>query len=292
MWPYGVVLVLFGVFTVFTIVPFLRLFQLAFLSWPDVLAGRASGFTTDNFAYLAGDPNFRQALLNTAIFTTIRVPIGIILGLAVALGMRRMNLLRPLFLTAWFSPFITSVVAMALVFTYLFNPTFGLFNYLLGGLGIQPQGFLRDPNQALLSIALVDLWKTVGFTAVVFLAGLTGIPDVYYEAAKVDGAGPIRTLLRITLPLLSRTTYLLLVVGVITSMRLFVPVYMMTGFSLSAGGLGGPLGRTNVLVLYMYQSAFRFNNFGHAAAAALALFVIVLAVTLLQLRFLRTKWEY
>jgi multiple sugar transport system permease protein len=292
LWPYGVVVPLLAVFFTFNTLPVLRLFELSLLNWPDVVAGRGASFGLDNFRRLASDPVFLKVLGNTLLFTLIRVPLGLGLGLLAALAIQRTRTFRAFYTTAWFSPFMTSVVAMALVFTYLYNPTFGFFNYLLGLFGLPPQGFLRDPDQALLSIVLVDLWKSVGFNVVIFMAGLSGIPSDYYEAAAIDGASRSQTFRNVTLPLLSRTTYLLLLIGIITSMRVFVPVYMMTGFSLSAGGLGGPLNSTNVLTLYMYQSAFRFNDFGYAAAVAAVLFVLVLLVTLAQFRLLRTDWEY
>lgn len=292
IWPYGVVIPLLALFFTFNTLPVLRLFELSMLNWPDVVAGRGASFGLGNFRRLAEDPLFLKVLGNTLLFTLIRVPLGLAIGLLAALAIQRTRTLRALYTTAWFSPFMTSVVAMALVFTYLYNPTFGFFNYLLNAVGLPSQGFLRDPSQALASIVLVDLWKSVGFSMVIFMAGLSGIPEVYYEAASIDGATRWQALRRVTLPLLSRTTYLLLLIGVITSMRVFVPVYMMTGFSLSAGGLGGPLNSTNVLALYMYQSAFRFNDFGYAAAVAIVLFLLVLVVTLLQFRLLRTNWEY
>ena len=291
-WPYGVLLVFGSIFVVFNLIPLLRLFQLAFVRWSDVLAGRPLLPTLGNFQQLFADPIFWRAMQNTLAFTAIRVPLGLVLGLMVALAVQRSRVLRPIWTAAWFSPFMTSVVAMALVFNYLYNPTFGLFNHLLDLVGIPPQGFLRDPSQALISIAVVDLWKSVGFNVVVFMAGLAGVPDVYYEAAKIDGAGVWRTFTQVTLPLLSRTIYLLIIVGVITSMRVFVPIYVMSGFSLSSGGLGGPLNSTMVLTLYMYQSAFRFNEFGVAAASAVVLFVLVMVVTAFQFKVLRTKWEY
>lgn len=292
LWPYGVVVPLLAVFFTFSTLPVLRLFELSLLRWPDVVAGRPVSFGPGNFQRLAADPLFSKVLTNTLLFTALRVPLGLLIALVAALAIQRTRTLRAFYAAAWFSPFVTSVVAMALVFTYLYNPTFGFFNYVLGGLGVSPQGFLRDPSQALPSIVLVDLWKSVGFNVVIFLAGLSGIPDTFYEASSVDGANRWQTFRYVTIPLLSRTTYLLLIIGVITSMRVFVPIYMMTGFSLSAGGLGGPLNSTNVLTLYMFQSAFRFNDFGYAAAVAIVLFGLVLVVTVAQFRLLRTQWEY
>jgi len=291
-WVYAVLLPLLTVFVIFNILPIFKLFDLSLHRWADVIAGRGAPWVLANFQRMAGDPTFWKVLNNTLVFSLIRVPLGMAIGLLIAVSIQRTSVFRGLYVAAWFSPFMTSAVAMALVFTYFYNPTYGLFNYLLDHLGIPPQSFLSSPAQALPSIIVVDLWRNVGFNVVIFLAGLSGIPAEYYDAAKVDGANPWRTLRSITLPLLSRTTYLLLVMGVIASMRVFVPIYMMTGFSLSAGGLGGPLNSTNVLTLYMYQAAFRFNDFGYASAIAVVIFALVLVVTLLQLRLLRVTWEY
>lgn len=292
LWPYGVLVPLGAIFVLFNLLPLIGLFGLSFQNWSDVVADRSVSLTLDNYFQLIEDPVFYKTFANTALFTVVRVPLSLLLGLLVALGLRQTILFRPFFASAWFSPFMTSAVAIALVFSYLYNPSYGLFNYVLNLVGLPSQGFLQDPSQALLSIAFVDLWKNVGFNVVVFMAGLAGIPVEFDEVSRIDGASRLQNFWYITLPLLSRTSYLLLVIGVITSMRVFVTVYMMSGFSLSSGGLGGPLGSTRVLALYVYESAFRFNNFSYAAAIAIILFVVVLFVTVLQIRVLKPRWEY
>jgi multiple sugar transport system permease protein len=291
-WSVGVALPLLGLFALFNIFPVYELVKLSLQRWSDVAAGRPAPLTLDNYVRMVNDPVFWKVLRNTVVFTLVRVPLGLVIGLAVALAIQRTRLFRTVSITAWFSPFMTSLVAMAVVFTYIFNPTFGLANDILRWFGLPAQGFLTDTNEALMTIMLVDLWKNVGFNVVIFLAGLNAIPQEFYDAAKVDGASRRQTLRRITLPLLSRTTYMLLILGVITSFRVFVPIYMMSGFSLSSGGLGGPLNSTNVLTLQMYQVAFRFGDFGYASAIAIVLFLIVVAVTIAQLRLLRTTWQY
>ena len=291
-WPYTVLIPLLAVFGLFSLFPLLRLFDLSLLNWPDVLAGRGTNRGIGNFERLFGDPLFWKSAWQTLLFAAVKVPLSLVIGLAIAMGIHRTKRMRAFYTAAWFSPFMTSAVAMALVFNYLYQPTFGLLNYLLESVGLPAQGFLRDPNQALFAIMAMDLWKTVGFSVVVFMAGLSGIPVSCYEAAEIDGASKWQVLRNITIPLLSRTTYLLLAIGIITSFRVFVPVYVMSGFSLSAGGLGGPLNSTNVLTLFMYQAAFRFNDFGLAAAAAVVLFVVVLIITLFQFKVLRTDWEH
>ncbi len=291
-WSYAVLVPFLAVFLVFNVYPVIRLFLISGQDWSLRLRGEATGFSLVNFQRLFDDDLFLGALRNTLMFTAVRVPLSMAIGLLAALAISHTKLMRPFYTVAWFSPFMTSVVAMALVFSYIYDPTFGLANFLLEQVGLDAQGFLQDPAQALYCIVLVDIWKTVGFNMVVFMSGLSAIPDVYGEAARVDGAGRLQIFRWITLPLLSRTTYLLIIMGVISSMRVFVPVYMMSGFSLASGGLGGPLNSTNVMTLYMYQAAFRFNDFGRAAACAVVLFVMMLCVTIVQFRMMRTKWEY
>lgn len=290
-WTYSVFIPLFSIFLLFNVAPLIKLFDLAFQSWARVVSGQAAQYDLSNFQRLAADAVFQKVVGNTLLFAALRVPLGLGLGLLIALAIDRTKLMRGLFIAAWFSPFMTSVVAMALVFTYFYNPTFGLFDFVLAKLGLGQLTFLQSPTQALPSIVLIDLWKTVGFNVVIFLAGLSAIPAEYYDAAHVDGATPWQAFTKLTLPLLSRTTYLLIVMNTITATRVFVPVYMMTGFNLSSGGLGGPLNSTNVMTLFMYESAFRFGDFGYASAAAVVLFAFVTSLTLVQLRFFRVEWD-
>ena len=290
-WGLVVLTPLLAVFIVMNMLPLIDLVKMSLQNQALVASGRSAPLTFANYARVFRDPEFWEVLRNTLVFTLLRVPLALVIGLIVALGIRRLTKFRSVFVLAWFSPFVTSLVAMAVVFSYMYNPNFGLINDFLRWAGLPPQGFLADPNQALLSIVFVDLWKNVGFNVLVFLGGLLAIPIELSEAARVDGARSWKLFRYITLPLLSRTTYMLLVIGVITSMRVFVPVYVMSGFSLSSGTLGGPLNSTNVLTLDMYQRAFRFGDLGYACAVAVVLFVIVMLVTIVQFRLLQVRWK-
>lgn len=286
----GPMLVLFFIFQVW---PVYKLLILSFQNWFDVLAGKSDVWTLGNYQKLIADPVFWKVLKNTFIFTLVRVPVGLVIGLLMAMAINQTKKLRGVYVGAFYSPFLTSVVAMSLVFSYFYNPVFGLFNYILKYFGLPAQQFLSDTNLALICIVFVDLWKSIGFEIIVFLAGLQAIPDEYYAAASIDGANAFKRFRYITLPLLTPTTFLLIVSQMIFTMRIFTPIFVMTGItSASRGLIGGPLNSTNVLALYMYQAAFHLSDYSYASAIAMVLFGIVVLMTIFQFRVLRVSWEY
>jgi multiple sugar transport system permease protein len=209
------------IFSLFQIWPVIKLFILSLQNWSDVLAGRGNSWTLNNYQHLLKDPVFWKVLKNTIVFTLIRVPLGLVIGLLIATAINRTIRLRGWYIGAFYSPIITSVVAMALVFSYFYHPVFGLFNYILSQLGLPTQKFLSDPKQALYCIILVDLWKSIGFEIIIFLAGLQAIPEEYYEATALEGANSFQSFWKITFPLLAPTTYLLIITDVISTMRIF-----------------------------------------------------------------------
>jgi multiple sugar transport system permease protein len=294
LFAYLIIIPLFLIFFVFQVWPVFKLFDLSLRNWARVLSDRPSFIGLTNYILLFKDPLFWQVFGNTIKFTLMRVPLGLAIGLLIALAINQTKRLRGFYVFAWFSPFMTSVVAMALVFTYFYNPTYGLFNTILMKIGLPTHSFLNSTEEALPSIMFVDLWKTVGFTVVIFLAGLQNIPQEYYDAASIDGAGVLQRFSKITIPLLSPTTYLLILMNIVTSMRVFTPVFMMTSIhgSVSGGGLGGPLNSTNVMTLYMYETAFQYSNFTYAATISVVLFLIVFVFTLIQFKFLQVNLEY
>jgi len=204
------------------------------------------------------------------------------LGLALLLNRRRggERVLR----TVVFLPFVTSAVAIAIVWQWMFNPDFGLVNYALRLLHLPAFDWLGSPHTALLAIILVTVWTQVGYQMVVFLAGLQGIPQSYYDAALVDGATPWKRFRHVTLPLLRPVVLFVLVTGIISGFQVFTLVYMMTE--------GGPLHSTDVIVYRIYQTAWEFLRFGSASAMALVLFGILLAVTAVQFKLLGRRVEY
>jgi multiple sugar transport system permease protein len=229
-----------------------------------------------NYRHLLADPRFWRAFRNTAEFVLVGGPlsIGVSLGAALLLD-ARLARWKPLFRTALFLPVVTTLVAVAIVWRYLYNPRAGLLNELLGLAGVTPIDWLGDPHWAMPAIILLAVWKNFGFNMIIFVAGLQSIPEGLYEAARIDGAGTWRQLRHLTLPLLGPTFGFVVVTTTIGSLQLFAEPYVMTQ--------GGPAESTTSLVLMMYEEGFRWWNLGYAAAVAFVLFAIILAMTLVQL---------
>jgi multiple sugar transport system permease protein len=242
-----------------------------------------------HYQTLLNDPIFIQALGNTFIFALLYLPASIIAALLTALAVEATGRLRGFFRMVYFIPVVTSTVATALIWAWLYQPSFGLFNQVLQLLNLPPQSFLRSTTQALPSIVLYTLWKNLGFQMVIFIAGLSGIDPTFYDAAKVDGAHRGQVFWRITLPLLQPTMVFAVVTGVIGALQVFGPIYIMS----SGDGLpGGPANATMVVAVYQWLIAFRELELGYGSAMGVVIFAIILMLTLAQVRFLRTRWDY
>ena len=279
-----VVPLLFFVFI--RIVPTLSALQVAFYQW-DMLSEERPFVGLANFQRLAADTVFSKALLNTLEYVLLGVPTGLVLALGIALALNRVRRFAGLFRTVYFIPFVTSLVAVSWVWRWLLQPQRGSINEVIGLLGIPPQPFLQSTSQALPSIVAVNVWHDLGFQVVIFLAGLQAVPETYYEAARLDGAGRWALFRSITLPLLNPTLVFLAVTSTISSLQVFTQVQNM-----SAQGTGGPLNSTLSLVLYVYQKAFGgAYQMGYAAAMTVVLFGLILLVTLIQLRLLSRRYE-
>ena len=275
---------------VFWIYPLLNGFWGSFTDWQAFNPDR--GFVgLDNYAELVDDPIFGEALINTFEYALMYLPLQIVLGLGLAMAVEASGVLRPLFRTIYFLPVVTSVIATALMWKWLYQPTLGLFNQLLDLVGLPTQSFLQSTSQALPAIVLYSLWKNLGFTMVLFMAGLNGIDRTYYEAAKVDGANRRRLFANITLPLLRPTIVFVVVTGIIETLQVFGPVFIMSSVGANSPP-GGPSNSTMVVAVYQWAVAFGQLNLGYGMAMGIVLFGIVLVVTLAQSRFLRQSWEY
>ncbi|MFL5596026.1 MAG: carbohydrate ABC transporter permease [Gemmatimonadaceae bacterium] len=230
-----------------------------------------------NYAKLFRSAEFWQALKNTFYFALVGGPLTIAVSLAAALLLNaKLVRFKTFFRTIYFTPFVTTLVAVAIVWRYLYHTRYGLLNYLLAHVGIAPIDWLGDPHWAMPAIILLAIWKQFGYNMLIFIAGLQAIPQDLYDAAEIDGAGPVRRFSAVTLPLLGPT---LLFVGVITMIgyfQLFSEPYVMTQ--------GGPLRATTSVVLMMYEEGFRWWRMGYAAAIAFVLFVVILIATLVQFR--------
>jgi multiple sugar transport system permease protein len=243
-----------------------------------------------HYVALFNDPIFIKALKNTFLYALFYLPANIVIGLILALAVEATGALRGFYRTTYFMPVVTSSIATALIWSYLYQPSFGLINQVLQILGLPAQSFLKSTTQALPSIAVYAIWKGVGFTMVLFMAGLSAIDRSYYDAAKVDGANSWQSFWRITLPLLQPTMVFVLITGVIGTLQVFGPIYVMSS---GGDGLpGGPANSTMVVSVYQWLMAFRELELGYGSAMGMVLFFIILALTLFQVRFLRRRWDY
>jgi len=230
-----------------------------------------------NYGNLVHNPTFWTAIKNTFYFALVGGPLTVAVSLGAALLVNaRAVRLRGVFRTVYFTPFVTSLVAIAVVWRYLYHPRHGLLNLLLGLAGIHPIDWLGDPRWAMPAIILLAVWKNFGFNMVIFIAGLQSIPERLYEAARMDGASGWQQFRRVTLPMLAPTFLFVAVVTMIGYFQLFAEPYVMTQ--------GGPANSTLSVVLLMYEEGFRWWNMGYGAAVAFVLFAIILLLTLVQLR--------
>lgn len=230
-----------------------------------------------NYIALLHNPVFWTAVRNTFYFALVGGPLTVVVSLAAALLVNaRLVRFKGFFRTIYFVPFVTTLVAVAIVWRYLYHPQYGLLNYVLGWVGIGPIDWLGNPRWAMPAIILMAVWKNFGYHMLIFIAGLQTIPSELYEAAELDGAGPLQRFRHVTLPQLAPTFLFVGAITMIGYFQLFSEPYVMTG--------GGPLRATTSLVLLMYEEGFRWWRLGVAAAVAFILFVIILAWTLVQFR--------
>ncbi|GHE41683.1 carbohydrate ABC transporter permease [Vulcaniibacterium thermophilum] len=236
----------------------------------------------DNYLRLLRNPLFWTALGNTAYFVAVGVPLSIAVSLGAALLLHsRLAIFRPFFRTALFAPVVTTVVAVAVIWRYLFHTRYGLANWALSWFGIDPVDWLGDPRWAMPTIILFAVWKNFGYNMIIFLAGLQSIPEDLYEAARIDGASPWRQFRHVTLPMLGPV---LLMVAILTTagyFQLFAEPYVMTQ--------GGPLQSTVSVLYLMYEEGFKWWNLGNASAVAFLLFALMMAVTSALLAWARRK---
>lgn len=269
--------------TVFFAVPVLGAFALSFTDFDIYSLGDAAStrfIGLQNYIDLYHAPLFRTALSNTLYFVVIGGPLNAAVSLAAALLVSAKAVrFKPFFRSAFFAPWVTTLVAVALVWRYIYHPQYGPLNALLHTVGIGPIDWLGSPQWSMPSIILLSVWKNFGYNMLIFLAGLQSIPEELYEAARLDGATKWQQFRHVTLPMLGPTFVFVGVVTMIASFQIFSEPYVMTQ--------GGPLKSTLTLVLYMYEEGFRWWRLGLAAAIAVILFLLTLAGTLLQFRLRR-----
>lgn len=246
--------------------------------FPSLINGKSYGII-DYFLDASEKNLFFKALTNTTYYVILTVPIGIALSLLIALLLNNDVRLKAFFRTSFFIPFVTSTVAVGLIWKWIFNDDVGLLNYLLTTIGLQPVKWLKDAKWTIPTVSIVSIWKSVGYNAMIFLAGLQSIDTFYYEAAEVDGASSFQKFTKITWPLLSPTTFFLLIVSVIGSFKVFQEVFILYD------GLPGPYGNSGMtMVYYVFDLFYRQQRMGIASAAAYLLFLVILVFTFVQYR--------
>lgn len=272
----------------FAVYPIFSAFWVSLHRW-SLTVPRRPFVGVDNYVWVLNDGTFWISLTNTLYYAVAFVTASILIGLA--LGTLIWGFKEPyksILQTIVFFPVMTSMVVAAQVWELMYDPGYGILNHLLRAVGLSTHMWLRSPNEVMPSIIIMSVWKHVGYYAVLFIAGLTTIPQELYEVAWIDGASRWQTFWHIVLPLLAPTTVFCLVTGSIGAFQVFTQVYAST----SAVGIGGPGKASYVLLLYLYDHGFKYFEMGRASAIAFVLFGLVLVVTLIQMRLMRERFQY
>jgi multiple sugar transport system permease protein len=265
---------------IFFFIPVIAAFVISFTDFDiyalgDLNTVRFIGFK--NYQRLLDDPLFWQALKNTSYYVVLATPLTITVSLGAAILLNsKLVKYKAIFRLSYFIPYVTTLVAVAIVWRFIYHPKFGILNYFLSFLGIDPVDLLGNPNLAMPAIVFMSVWKNFGYYMIIFIVGLQNIPEDLYEAASLEGAGFWQQFKSITLPMLAPTTLLISIITIAGYFQIFAEPYIMTQ--------GGPLNSTLTIVGYMYQEGFRWWNMGYSASIAFVLFIIILIVTLIQFR--------
>lgn len=280
---YLMILPSLSVFLIFYIIPIFYLIFLSFHDW-DLVNPVKQWIGLGNYFELLQDADFLQVLQNTFVYTLLTVSLLIILSLLTSLWLNQNDIFTRFVQGAIFSPYIISLVSVALLWLWMMDPQYGLLNAILTWFGLPPYPWLDSPDTALYALVLVSVWQGLGYNTLVFIAGLKSIPTDLYEAAALDDTPSWKTFFRITLPMLSPTLFFLVIIDLIASFKVFETIAIMTG--------GGPLNSTNMLVYYIYQYGFRFYKIGYASAAAVILLIILSILTWLYFALLEKRVHY
>lgn len=270
----------------FSIYPIINSLLMSFYKDYNFYTDKVGSWGLDNFVYLWNDPDFHLAVRNTLIFVAGVVPITVVLSLIIALLLNQTKWLSGLFRTVYFLPFVTSTVAIAMVWNWIYQPDYGLMNYFLGLVGVHPIDWLNDPHYSLLALIIMTIWKDLGFNIILFLVGLNNIDAGYYRAAEIDGANAWQRFWNVTIPMISPITFLVSVNGVIGSFKVFDQIFALFQ------GKPGPGKADLTIVYYLYEKFYTEYKYPIAAASGVVLFGLILLVTLVQLWYSRKHVHY
>lgn len=268
------------IFLTFILFPVIFSFYLSFHEW-NMFSNEATFVGLENYKRMFESDEFWSVLKNTAFFTFGTVPMNMIVALMVAMALNKKIKGKRFLRTAFFAPVIISPVAAAVIWRWIYDPNYGLLNYGISLFGIDSINWLNDETAAMFALIIMGVWKTFGINMVLFSAGLQGVPESYYEAADIDGAGQWSKFWHITLPMLAPTTFFIMIMSMISSFQVFDLVYVLTS--------GGPLGSTKVFVFFVYEYAFKYFEMGYASAAAYILFVVLIVLTMIQVKYMKNR---
>lgn len=269
-------------FLVFFMIPIFYMIYLSFFSWN--MLGSMKFIGIENYVELYKSTEFREVIGNTFQFMITTVSFTIIISLLIALFLKKDNKLNRFMQSAIFSPYVVSLASVAFIWMWLMDSDYGLLNYILKLFGIGGVDWLGDPDVAMTSLSIVNIWKGVGYNTIIFISAMQSIPTYLYEAAKLDSAKPSTMFFKITLPMLSPTLFFLVLMGIISSFKLFETINIMT--------LGGPLNSTNTLVFFIYNYGFSFYKIGFASAAGVVLMILIGIMTVIYFKMLSRRVHY
>ena len=267
----------------FTFYPMINAFVISFKEY-SLINPDSSFIGITNYKDLLSDQKFINSLLNSLHFAVVVIPVQTIIALVMALLVYKSSIVKGLFRTAYFMPVVIAIGVASTLFKLIYNKDFGLLNSVLDFFGIPPIAFLSDSSIAMYGIMILGMWKSAGFFMVIFIAGLNNIPTNLYEAAEVDGATPLQKFFKITLPLLRKTIAFVIIITTMDAIKISGPVFILTA--------GGPADSTMTTVYFIYKMAFQQMEMGYGAAAAFILFAIVMVISIVQLRLLKSDVEY
>lgn len=271
---YLLILPSYLIYTVFTLIPICWTLVMSFTDY-NLQTANFVGFS--NYKKMFSDSLFVSSIWHTLQYTVMTIPVAMVLGLILAVLLNRAIPGRSFFRTVFYMPNVLSMVALSMAWLYLYDTNSGILNRILTGLGLPSVSWLSNPGMAMISIAITSIWNTMGYNMVVFLSGLQSIPDYLYEAASIDGADAWVKFRKITLPMLAPTTFFIFVMACIQSFQVFGQVLILTN--------GGPLNSTTTIAHQIYRNGFEFYEMGYASAQAVVLLVIILAITVVNMKF-------
>lgn len=281
--PYGMVAPALIIFLIFSIYPIGYMIYLSFHNW-DLINPVKQFVGMNNFKDLINDALFLQVIRNSIVYMIVTVLGSIILGTLLAVFLNKDTRISRILQSVTFAPYVISMVSVAFIWQWIMDADYGLLNYFLNFFGISNIDWLNNTSIAIFSLAVISIWKSLGYNALIILAALKSVPKYIYEAAQIDDTKPMKVFFKITLPMISPSLFFLTIMNIISSFKVFETISLITA--------GGPMNSTNTLVYYIYEYGFKYNKIGYASAAGVILFLILGVMTIFYFKVLSRKVHY